>query len=139
MTKTGEAITEGYKAFEHAFYRGDADAISRMYTEDAELLVPEAPVFRGRQAIAEIWRAIVGSGGNTVHVNVREVQDGGDWAYDVGTFTVTAPDGNVLNAGKYVVIWARQSSGEWKIHRDIFNWDIPAAAASTEPDEHAKN
>ena len=47
--------------------------------------------------------------------------------------TVTAPDGNVLNAGKYVVIWTRQSSAEWKIHRDIFNWDVPPAPASTEP------
>ena len=40
---------------------------------------------------------------------------------------VTAPDGNVLNAGKYVVIWRRQSLTKWKIHRDIFNGDIPPA------------
>jgi ketosteroid isomerase-like protein len=75
-----EAIAEGYKAFERAFYKGDADAISRMYTEDAELYLPEAPVFSGRYAIAQVWRAIVGSGGNAVHVNIREVQDAGDWA-----------------------------------------------------------
>ncbi len=131
MTKAREAIAEGYKAFELAFYRGDADTISRMYTEDAELLIPEAPIVSGREAIAQVWKIIVGPGGNTVSVNTGEVQESGEWAYEVGGFRASAPDGNVLNAGKYIVIWKRQSAGEWKIHRDIFNWDIPPIQAST--------
>ena len=56
MTKTREAIAEGYKAFESAFYRGDADTISRMYTEDAELLVPEAPIVSGGEAMRAGWQ-----------------------------------------------------------------------------------
>ena len=28
-------------------------------------------------------------------------------------------------AGKYIVIWKQQAAGGLKIHRDIFNWDIP--------------
>ncbi len=130
MTKTREAIAEGYKAFELAFYRGDADTISRMYTEDAEFLIPEAPIVSGREAIAQVWKSIVGSGGNTTRVTTGEVQESGDdWAYEVGAFSASAPDGKVLNAGKYIVIWKRQSTGDWKIHRDIFNWDIPPAQA----------
>ena len=125
MTTAGEAITEAYKAFEEAFFRGEADTISRMYTEDAEWLVPEAPIVRGREAIRQVWASIIGSGGNTVRVDVLEVQESGDWAYDIGTFKASAPDGNVLNAGKSIVIWKRQSTGERKIHRDIFNWDVP--------------
>jgi uncharacterized protein (TIGR02246 family) len=131
MMRAHEAIAEGYKAFEEAFHRGDADTISRMYTEDSEWLIPEAPVVRGREAIAQGWKRIIGSGGNTVRVDIGEVQESGDWAYDIGRFTASAPDGSVLNAGKYIVIWRRQSTGEWKIHRDIFNWDIPPAQAST--------
>ena len=131
MTTAGEAITEAYKAFEEAFFRGEADTISRMYTEDAEWLVPEAPIVRGREAIRQVWASIIGSGGNTVRVDVLEVQESGDWAYDIGTFKASAPDGNVLNAGKYIVIWKRQSTGERKIHRDIFNWDVPPGPIST--------
>src|SRR6185295_12267742 len=63
MTKAREAIAAGYKAFEQAFYRGDADTISQMYTEDAELLIPEVPLVRGREAIAQVWKSILGSGG----------------------------------------------------------------------------
>ena len=131
MTKAREAISEGYKAFEQAFYRGDADTISRMYTENAELLIPEAPMISGREPIRQVWKSIVGSGGNAVQVNTVEVQESGDWAYEVGTFTTSGPDGNVVSAGKYIVIWKRQSTGEWKIHRDIFNGDVPPAQAST--------
>ena len=131
MTTAREAITEAYKAFEEAFHKGEADTISRMYTEDAEWLVPEAPIVRGREAIAQVWASIIGSGGNTVRVDVREVEESGDWAYDVGTFKASAPDGKVLNTGKYLVIWKRQPTGERKIHRDIFNWDIPPGQPSS--------
>ena len=126
MMTPREAIAEGYKAFERAYYDGDAGVISSMYTEDAELLVPEAPIIRGRDAINEVWKLIVGSGGNTIRVEIGEVIKNGDWAYEVGGFKASTPDGTLLNSGKYVVIW-KQSSGTWMIHRDIFNWDIPPA------------
>jgi ketosteroid isomerase-like protein len=102
-----------------------------MYTEDAEWLIPEEPVVRGRQAIAQAWKRRLGSGGNNVRVDIGEVQESGDWAYEVGRFTTSAPDGSVLNAGNYIVVWKRGSTGEWKAHRDIFNADIaPAQLAS---------
>ncbi len=126
MKTPREAIAEGYKAFERAYYEGDAGVISSMYTEDAELLVPEAPIIRGRDAIKEVWKLIVGSGGNTVRVEIGEVIENGDWTYEVGGFKASTPDGTLLNSGKYIVIW-KQLSGTWMIHRDIFNWDIPPA------------
>lgn len=131
MTKAREAITQAYKVFGEAFYKGDADTMSQMYTEDAEWLIPEAPIIRGRKAIAQAWKDTIGSGGNTVRVDIGEVQESGDWAFEVGTFTASAPNGQVLNAGKYIVIWKRQSAGDWKTHRDIFNWDIPPVQPST--------
>jgi ketosteroid isomerase-like protein len=125
--KAREAIAEIYKTFEEAFHRGDADSISLMYTEDAELFAPQAPAIRGRHAIADAWRGIVGRGGNYIRVETGEVQENGDWAYEVGRFEASAPVGTVLNSGKYIVIWKQLATGEWKTHRDIFHWDIPPA------------
>jgi uncharacterized protein (TIGR02246 family) len=125
-----EAVETSYKAVEQAFHKGDATPISLMYTDDAELFIPGAPVLQGRKAIHEAWAKIGGSGGNTLRTVVREVQESGDLAYDTGHFTATAPNGNVLNAGKWIVVWKRQSAGEWKIHRDFMHWDIPPAEAS---------
>lgn len=125
MKSAREAITEAYKALEEAFYRGDADALAQIYTDDAEWLVPDAPPIKGRVAISQAWKNALGDGGNRVHVEVREVNESGDWAYEVGAFTTTAPDGKVLSVGKYIVIWKRHANGDWKTHRDVFNWDVP--------------
>jgi uncharacterized protein (TIGR02246 family) len=129
MAAIREEIAQAYRSLEEAFFRGDADAISQVYTEDAEWLVPEAPPIKGRAAIAQVWKQIVGNGGNTLRIEVREVSESGEWAYEVGGFTATSPDGGVLNAGKYIVIWRRQADGSWKTYRDIFNWDVPPRPA----------
>jgi ketosteroid isomerase-like protein len=50
-------------------------------------------------------------------------------AFDSGHFTAAAPDGSVLNTGKWIVIWKRDSRGAWKIHRDLMHWDMPPAAS----------
>jgi len=129
MAAVRDEIIQAYKAFEEAFFKGDAESLSLIYTDDAEWLVPEAPPIKGREAIAQAWKGIIGPGGNRVRVEVREVQDSGNWAFDVGSFTVTTSDGAVQNAGKYIVIWRRQSNGAWKTYRDIFNWDVPPRSA----------
>jgi uncharacterized protein (TIGR02246 family) len=128
MMTAREAVTNGYQALAKAFHSGDADSIGQMYTADAEMFVPGAPVIQGRDAIRETWRSIVGAGGDTVTIDVREVQESGDLAYDTGHFTASGPDGSILNTGKWIVIWKRQASGAWRVHRDFMHWDTPPAA-----------
>jgi ketosteroid isomerase-like protein len=123
LKTAAEAIADNYTAFAEAFHKGDADAISQMYTADGQLLVPQAPVINGPPAIAGVWRGIVGTGGSSVRVTTAEVQECGDWAYEVGAFATTGPDGSPSGGGKYIVIWKRQDAGTWKIHRDIFTPD----------------
>src|SRR5262245_34317624 len=65
MVIAREAIEKDYKALEEAYHKGNADTISLMCEDDAELFFPGAPVIAGRQAIREAWRRIIGSGGNT--------------------------------------------------------------------------
>src|SRR5215467_1437304 len=72
MAEVRDEITEAYKAFEENFFKGDADALSLIYTDDAEWLVPEAPPIKGRAAIAQAWKGVIGPGGNRVRVEVRE-------------------------------------------------------------------
>ena len=43
MASIRDEITEAYNAMEEAFFKGDAEALASVYTEDAEWLVPEAP------------------------------------------------------------------------------------------------
>ena len=80
---------------------------------------------QGRSAIARAWKDNVGSGGNRLRIDIAEVEQTGDWAHEVGRFTIRRARRSRVSAGKYIVIWARQPSGEWRTRRDIFNWDIP--------------
>jgi len=120
-----KAIEAQYHTMEEAFRRGDAEAIAAIYTDDAAWYVPEARVIAGQAAIARAWKALVGPGGNSLRVDVDEVERAGDRAHEIGRFTISAPNGSVLGAGKYLVIWKQQDDGSWKTYRDIFNWDIP--------------
>ena len=127
MKSAREAIGEAYRAFEDAFAKGDAEALASIYADDAEWFMPQAPVVRGRAAITSAWRSALGSGGTgaKVHVETGEVEEAGEWAYEVGGFTTTGADGSTLNSGKYLVIWRKQASGQWKTYRDMFHWDVP--------------
>jgi uncharacterized protein (TIGR02246 family) len=127
MPAARESIEQVYREMERAFLRGDAEGVASIYTADAEWMVPGAPPIKGREAITQAWKAVIGPGGNRVRVDVGEVQEAGDWAYEVGTFKTTGPDGVLLNSGKYIVIWQRQPAGDWKTHRDIFHWDVAPA------------
>jgi uncharacterized protein (TIGR02246 family) len=129
MMSAREVVAKEYEVMAAAFERGDADSIADMYTDDAEMFVPGVPVMVGKTAIHETWRSIVGNGGNRVAIDVREVQESGDLAYDTGRFAATAPDGSLLNTGKWIVIWKRESSGAWKVHRDFMHWDTAPVTA----------
>ena len=52
----------------------------RQHTEDAHLLVPNALIVQGKAAIEEVWRQIVGTGGNALHIEMLEVEEAGAWA-----------------------------------------------------------
>jgi ketosteroid isomerase-like protein len=53
-----------------------------------------------------------------------EAARSGDLAYEIGTFEESFKDGNgkpVKVVGKYVVVWKKQPTGQWKAIADIFN------------------
>ena len=80
---------------------------------------PAYPSSSARTSLRETWKMIVRTGGDCVSNNVRDVQESGDLAFDTGIFTGTGPDGSLTSTGKWIVIWQRQSGGEWKIVRDF--------------------
>ncbi|HEV8448739.1 MAG TPA: DUF4440 domain-containing protein [Gemmatimonadaceae bacterium] len=131
-TSAREGIAAAYKTMEKAFQQGNTAMIAAAYTEDAEWYAPEAPVIKGPSAIGRAWQDAAGAAaGNRLRFDVAEVEQDGDRADEIGRFTISAPDGDVLTAGKYIVVWAQQSDGTWKARRGMFNWDIPPGRAET--------
>jgi uncharacterized protein (TIGR02246 family) len=122
------AIEAANAKFGAAWGKKDAAAITALYTANATLLPPHAARATGSEAILEFWKAGLAGAPPVAKLTTGEVEVHGDTAHEVGTYEVSAADGKVIDKGKYVVVWKREG-GQWKMHRDIWNSDMPPAAA----------
>jgi uncharacterized protein (TIGR02246 family) len=114
------AIQAANERFMQAFRHGDAAGLASLYSEDAQLLPPGSEVAHGWEAIRAFWQGAMDSGIKAAQLEITEVQDHGDSAIEVSRYTLMGAEEQVLDQGKYIVIW-KQERGQWKLHRDIFN------------------
>jgi len=122
-----EAIEAANEVFMATARKGDAAGLAALYTEEAQLLPPNADFQTGRQAIQAFWQATVDMGIKEARLETLEVEPHGDTAIEVGTYTLYVEGGQEADVGKYIVIW-KQQRGKWRLHRDIFNSSNPAPA-----------
>lgn len=84
------------------------------------------PIVKGKDNILKEWTGMLAlpGPGLTFQTTGVEVARSGDLAYETGTYDFATADkkGKVSDQkGKYVVVWKKQPSGEWKVVADIFN------------------
>lgn len=106
------------------FARRNFDALDQIYTADARILPPGAPMISGRPAIKKFWTDIV-EGANAVAAELTSIDamQAGDGIVEIGRAVLTvAPPGEsqAKMEVKYVVYW-REEDGRWKWHVDIWN------------------
>jgi uncharacterized protein (TIGR02246 family) len=99
-------------------------ALDNIYTRDARILPPGAPMISGREAIKKFWSEMVQSANATgVVLAAVDVLLAGDCAVEIGkaTLTVEPPGQSAAQIEmKFVVYW-REEDGRWKWHIDIWN------------------
>jgi ketosteroid isomerase-like protein len=99
-------------------------ALDDIYTRNARILPPGAPMISGREAIKKFWSDMVQSANATSAVLASvDVMPVGDAAVEIGKATLTVePPGQpaAQMEVKYVVYW-QQEDGRWKWHVDIWN------------------
>jgi uncharacterized protein (TIGR02246 family) len=120
-----EAIAAANETFMAAAKRGDVAGLAALYTENGQVLPPNSDFVTGKQAIQAFWQAIRDMGIKAATLETVELESHGDTATEVGKYTLLGDEEQVLDEGKYIVIW-KQEDGEWKLHRDIFNSSMPA-------------
>jgi uncharacterized protein (TIGR02246 family) len=125
VTELRGAIAAANESLAAAFNRGDAAGMATLYTENGQVLPPNSDFVTGRQGVEAFWQAVMDMGIKEVKLESGEVEDHGDTAIEVSTFALMGEGGQVLDKGKYIVIW-KQEEGQWKLHRDIFNSNLPA-------------
>ena len=118
-----QAIAETNRKFESALNAGDPRrAAQEVYTSDARVLAPGAPMIQGRDNIAQFWETAVPQMGiERVELTTLELEVASDSAFEVGRATLTLAGGQTVVA-KYVVVWKLDGS-QWRWHIDIWNTD----------------
>ena len=124
-TEIRDAIAAANEEFMAAFNGGDAAGLAALYTEDGQVLPPNSPSVTGTQAIQGFWQAVMDMGIKEAKLETVETEGHGDTATEVSKFTLYGEEGQVLDKGKYIIIW-KQENGQWKLYRDIFNSSMPA-------------
>jgi ketosteroid isomerase-like protein len=99
-------------------------ALDQIYTSDARILPPGAPMVSGRDAIKKFWSDLIQSvNAKSAVLASVDVILAGDGLVEIGraTLTVEPPGQSTTQMEvKYVVYW-RQEDGRWKWHVDIWN------------------
>ena len=124
------AIAAIDKKFMEDANRGDAAAGAAAYTDDAILMPPNHSPLEGKQAI-EKYLAEIGSQlqASNFQLSILEVDVQGDTTIVRGTYsaniTIPGVDAPMEDRGKTLQVWKKQADGSWKIHRDIWNSNMP--------------
>lgn len=126
-TSALRARSEGVIAAEVA---QNADAAVAFYAEDAIVQPAGGPQLRGRDAVRGMYSEVFGSGAVKQFESIPtliEVAASGDIGYEYGVnrFTLTTPGGDMLDVGKYLVVW-KKIDGEWYAAVLSYNSDTPA-------------
>jgi uncharacterized protein (TIGR02246 family) len=116
-------VQQGMKAFKDAFNKRDAASLARVYTEDAKLMPVNVPLMTGRAGIQSYWQAGFTQGVSQIEKTPVDLQVLGDTAIETSRFVVTIGERKIQ--GKDMLIWKRDSDGQWRIAADIWNNDRP--------------
>mgnify|MGYP001814464313 FL=1 len=120
------ALSERWEA---ALGSGDLDGLAAIYTADARLMPPNAAIGQGGDAIRASFGPMI-EAGLKVELKTIEAVAASDLGYRTGTYSLVAPDGSVVDRGKYIEIWEKTATG-WQMSNDIWNSDLPEGAGKT--------
>jgi uncharacterized protein (TIGR02246 family) len=131
-----KTIRDGETAWVKDFTSKDMDKIVAHYADNASVLMPDAPVMNGKDAIRAGLKDAIADPKFSLDLTTAKVEVssvGGDLAYSQGTYAVTGTDSKTKKVttekGKYVEVYKKQADGSWKIVEDINNADPPAKPA----------
>ena len=110
----------------------DVDKFAGYYSDDASLLMPNAPIINGKENIKAALKPMLADPNFalTFQSTRAEASKGGDFVYTVGTYSMTMsrPNGKaaVTDTGKYLTVFRKQRDGNWKAVADMMNSATPA-------------
>jgi uncharacterized protein (TIGR02246 family) len=129
---TTEADKKAIRDMEAAWAKADAakdvDAFVAFYADDAQLLLPNAPLFTGKAQIKDAVKPLMEDSNYAMALTPLRLEVSKDLAYTEGSYKMTFSDvrGNKFeDEGKYLTVYHRQADGKWKAVEDTVMSVLP--------------
>ena len=102
------------------------DTTLAQYADDAVSLPNNGPMLKGKAAIKEYYAKMMTTGIRFTQVDfvTHDVQVGGKYVYEVGTYSMTMQIpamGEMTDAGKYLTVYEIDADGKLKIKVETWN------------------
>jgi ketosteroid isomerase-like protein len=122
LGKAKADIEKNNAKFGELIRASDSTGLAAMYASDALLMSPGATAAK-KENIVAAWGGAIKSGLADVKLTTDDLTGNADLLVETGGFEVFGTKNNLLDKGKYVVVW-KPENGEWKIFRDIYNTSV---------------
>jgi uncharacterized protein (TIGR02246 family) len=123
------AINDIWNQYSSSLNSGDLDRWMSLWTESGVQMPPGEPPVIGKDRIRARNKGVLDQFTFNMGISNEEVEVAGDWACARGTYKATLTPkagGEAIHVdGKYMTILQKQADGSWKVHRDIFNSNVP--------------
>ncbi|MFZ0758368.1 MAG: DUF4440 domain-containing protein [Candidatus Sulfotelmatobacter sp.] len=111
------------------------DELIELYAPDALVLRSNLPLIRGAMAVREFFYAALEAGLGEVALEPMRVEVLGDLAHEVGRYSALVPGTagkRREERGKYLWVFAKQSSGDWKLVSECWSSDLTLSGAESD-------
>ena len=132
LAQSGAEAADGVRAADadwmKVYAAKDLSKAVAFFDEHGSMLAPNAPVATGKAAISQLIARDFTYGDLTWRAEKAGVSQSGDLGYTSGDyqFRFKNPSGSpVVDNGKYLTVWKKQTDGSWKVLFDMFNTDMP--------------
>lgn len=129
-----KAIAEFNRQYLGAINAGDSATLGKLTTEGHIMIASGRPPLVGKTANIAAMAQAFKSVNIDEHWMPEETVIDGDLAYQRGRFTVSstpkAGGATRTTSGNFMRIYRRQTDGNWRMVRDMFNSDVPATPAN---------
>ena len=114
----------------------DADKFASYYSDDASVLLSNAPILTGKDNIKAALKPMLADPNFALSFQPTraEASKGGDFVYTVGNYSMTMSNPKdkkpFTDKGKYMTVYKKQADGSWKAVADMTNSDLPLPGAA---------
>ncbi len=127
MSTTIQSVIESY---ETALNGNQIETILGLFGSEPVFMPQHAPALVGRQAVRAGYEQVFATIKLSVHFDIHEVQEAGDWAWartsSAGLTRILATGIEVREGNNELFVFRREDS-VWKIHRYLFATNQPHA------------